>query len=50
MCKQDLIFEKNMLKRQTGILCLLGWKLAVAGAETRLIMQTLDTSDWKNPK
>lgn len=42
MCKQDLIFEKNTLKRQTGILCLLGWKLAVAGAETRLIMQTLD--------
>ena len=42
MCKKDLITERNMVKREAGVLCLLGWKLAVAGAETRLIMQTIE--------
>ncbi len=42
MCKNDLIAQKNLLRRQAGILCLLGWKLAVAGAETRLVMQTIE--------
>lgn len=42
MCKSNLISEKNHLKRIAGLLCLLGWKLAVAGAETRLVMQTLE--------
>lgn len=42
MCKKDMVIKRNLIKRQAGILCLLGWKLAVAGAETRLIMQTIE--------
>jgi uncharacterized membrane protein YjjP (DUF1212 family) len=30
------------LKQRARLLCLIGWKLAVSGAETRLIMQTLE--------
>lgn len=41
MCSQ-IQQRRLLLNREAGLLCLIGWKLAVSGAETRLVIQMLE--------
>lgn len=34
--------QRQILRHEADVLCLIGWKLAVSGAETRLVMQTIE--------
>ncbi|MGN0908144.1 MAG: threonine/serine exporter family protein [Succinivibrio sp.] len=42
MCPKAPRQRVQLLRREADVLCLIGWKLAVSGAETRLVMQVIE--------
>lgn len=42
MCPNAPRQRRQFLRKEAEVLCLIGWKLAVSGAETRLVMQMIE--------